>query len=145
MANFIYGPSGVTGGSSIFSMPDYNGASDQHYMMRFKRFFHGNNATFTRSVHVLDDLGMATAGGMFFYHIHGWAQEDEFGYVAWRNPGNASPLTGVSQHKIVSDSTGSHIQVTAVKNTSLDHVIDLNISGAHSNSHGFIFNVWGGH
>ena len=141
MSGFKFGTTGITGGSGKFYMPNYQGNSLSEFgAMRFKYFNHpGNTGTYSKTVSVVSDFGLATQGGMLFYHVHNWPNDRSFGMVYWQNPGNSNPLSSVGQNKIHENG----VNVDAVV-SSTDHCIQFNVTNGHNNSHGHQFMVWGG-
>ena len=142
MADFKFSSTGLVGGSGQFYMRDHAGTSSTSFgAMKYKYFSHpGSTGTYTRSVNVISDFGLATQGGMLWWHAHNWPNDRSIGVVYWQNPGNADPLSSVGYH--ILHEYG--VNITATKNTSVSHTIDFNVTNGHTNSHGHQFMVWGG-
>jgi hypothetical protein len=100
---------------------------------------HASATSFTKTINVNTYWDYPAQGGMFFFALHGWDLDIAAGMVQFRNSGNAGQeIATVSLHNFT---TQSGITLTATKGTG-GYDIDLNISGAHSNSHGWIWKVW---
>tara|TARA_B100000902_G_scaffold397621_1_gene461968 strand:+ start:1080 stop:1496 length:417 start_codon:yes stop_codon:yes gene_type:complete len=131
-----FGPNGFGVGDVRAS--GYNGsASGTFRCIRSKEFSHGGSS-FTRSVHVQNDFALNPHGGYLYYAMHGWVNEFNHGLVRWNNPGNGSGITAIAKNEIAS--TGLNVSMTHDG----DKTITFNVTGAHSNGHGFMFFVWCG-
>ena len=130
-----FGPDGFGVGDVRAS--GYNSsASGTFRCMRSKEFSHAGSSSFTRSVHVNNDFGLNPHGGYLHYAMHGWVSEYNYGIVKWHNAGGGGGITSVGS--IVTGSSGLSISMTHDSS----YTITWNVSGAHTNGHGFMFYVW---
>ena len=137
MAATSFGPNGFGVGDILASAQNSSG-SGTFRCMRSKQFSHGGSSSFTRSVHVENDFGLQPHGGYLHYAMHGWVSEYNYGIVKWNNAGGGGGITGAGS--IVTGSSGLSVSISHDS----DRTITWNVSGAHSNGHGFMFYVWCG-
>ena len=138
MANFSFGPTGFSG-SGDFRAPSNAGATNSNHRLKKFKFFNWGGATATYTIHVINDFGLSTQGGMVFYQAHNWMNERSFGIISWNNNGSGDPLSTVAIDKLYE--TGHTFSVSLGSN---DHEIDISITGGHTNGHGHQLFVWGG-
>ena len=96
------------------------------------------SGTFTRTIDITTQLKFAAHGGAFMYMLHGWMADRAHGMVSWRNPGDGSQVISDVYQDVY---TATGITVTASKGSG-NLEIDLDISSAHSNAHGWYFVLW---
>ena len=131
-----FGPSGFSAGD-VRASGQNTSASGTFRCMRSKEFSWGGTS-FTRSLHVSNDLGLGFQGGYVQFMMHGWVNEFYLGIMRWHNGGGAGGIT--SAEIVTIDSRG--FTVTATHDS--DKTVTFNVSGAHGNAHGFMFYAWCG-
>ena len=131
-----FGPDGFGIGDVRASAQSSSG-SGTFRLMRSKYFSHGGTS-FTRSIHVEHDFGLSKTGGYIWFMMHGWVNEYYIGMLRWHNAGGGDGI--ISAEIITVDSRG--FTVTASHDG--DKTVTFNVSGAHSNGHGFRFYTWCG-
>lgn len=136
MPSNSFGPDGF-GEGDVRASGSNSSASGTFRCMRSKEFSHGGSS-FTRSVHVTNDFGLQPHGGYLLYAMHGWVNEYNHGIVRWHNPGNGNGISGVTVDVIKS----AGLSISMSHDT--DRTVTFNVTGAHSNGHGFMFYVWCG-
>ena len=136
MAATSFGPNGF-GLGDIRASGQNGNALGTFRCIRSKQLSHGGS-TFTRSVHVENDFGVSRSGGILYFLMHGWVNEFYLGVMRWHNGGGSGGIVGAEI--ITVDSRG--FTVTATHDS--DKTVTFNVSGAHSNGHGFHFMVWNG-
>ena len=132
-----FGPGGF-GVGDVRASAQYSSGLGTFRCMRSKQFSHGGSSSFTRSVHVGNDFGISRAGGIIYFMMHGWVNEFYLGAIRWHNAGGGDGI--ISAEIITIDSRG--FTVTATHDG--DQTVTFNVSGAHSNGHGFHFMCWNG-
>lgn len=132
-----FGPGGFGVGDVRASAQNSSGLGTFR-CMRSKQFSHGGSSSFTRSVHVSNDFGLSYAGGYLYFMMHGWVNEYYMGMMRWHNAGGGDGI--ISAEIVTLDSRG--FGVTATHDGSA--TVTFNVTGAHSNAHGFMFYVWAG-
>jgi len=134
-----FGPNGFSSGR-VYAGPVSGSQSTDWKLMRSKEFFHpgSGNGSFTRSVHVGNDLGLSYTGGCMMFMYHGWNNDRGYGYVSWQNGGGADGIVNTYIHMPHNNN------VTITMSNDGDRTVTFNISGAHNNGHAFHFVVWGG-
>ena len=137
MAATSFGPDGF-GYGDVIASGNNSSALGTFRCMRSKQFSHGGSSSFTRSVHVANDFGLSIAGGCMYFMMHGWVNEYYLGMMRYHNAGGGGGI--ISAEIITVSSRG--FTVTATHDSS--HTVTFNISGAHTNGHGFMFYVWCG-
>jgi hypothetical protein len=136
MPSNSFGPDGF-GVGDVRASGNNSSALGTFRCIRSKQFSHGGS-TFTRSVHVSNDFGVSRAGGAIYFMMHGWVNEYYLGIMRWHNAGGSGGI--ISAEIITVDSRG--FTVTATHDS--DQTVTFNVSGAHSNAHGFHMMCWNG-
>ena len=137
MPSTSFGPDGFGLGDVRASASNGSGTGT-YRLMRSKSFSHGNSSSFTKSVHVGNDFGLSKTGGCLYFMMHGWVNEFYLGMMRWHNAGGGGGI--ISAEIITVDSRG--FTVTATHDG--DQTVTFNVSGAHTNGHGFRMEVWCG-
>lgn len=136
MPSNSFGPDGFGIGDVRASASNSSG-SGTYRLMRSKTLSHGGS-TFTRSVHVENDFGLSKTGGYLRFMLSGWVNEYYMGIMRWHNAGGGD---GIISAEII-DISSRGFTVTATHDS--DKTVTFNVSGAHTNGHGFQFFVWCG-
>ena len=137
MAATSFGPDGF-GYGDVMASGNNSSALGTFRCMRSKQFSHGGSSSFTRSVHVGNDFGLSVTGGCMYFMMHGWVNEYYLGMMRYHNAGGGG---GIINAEIITVSSRG-FTVTATHDS--NQTVTFNISGAHTNGHGFMFYVWCG-
>ena len=127
----------VVGASGGLSLPT-NTWQNSDVLKKYRLVGPGSTTT-VRTINVGTYWTFNARGGCFMFMMHGWQSDSATGMIHWHNNGTSSNVISAAYLNEFHTPTGLSVSV-AKGSGDLD--IDITLVSTHTNSHGWIFEVW---